>query len=157
MTPDTGVPLNRGAPPVGTTAGWVGLGTEPPSNPAGSVARGGSAAQASNLQGAAQSILSISNELVYPNPFNPFIQNTTISFELSEPADVEIVAYDWTGEYVDTVFRGGGSVGVNSVDWGGQTEDGRKLGNGTYMIRVVARTQARSEAVVLKSVVWNDG
>jgi hypothetical protein len=159
LTPDTGEPIGRGAAPVGTTAGWVGLDRPPASsNPTETVARGGALEQASDLQGTAQSsILSISNARVYPNPFNPFTQNTVIAFELSEPADLEITAYDWAGEFVDTVFRGSGSVGANSVEWGGQTEDGRKLGNGTYLIRVVARTQARSESVVLKSVVWNDG
>ena len=102
-------------------------------------------------------ILEITDAAVYPNPFNPFSENTTIEFCLTLAAELEITVYDWTGEYVDTVFKGSGVADVNTVLWGGQTEDGRKLGNGVYLIRVVASTQARTESTVLKVAVWNDG
>ena len=102
-------------------------------------------------------ILEITNASIYPNPFDPFSENATIEFSLTLAAEVEITAYDWAGEYVDTVFKGSGVVGMNTVQWGGQTEDGRKLGNGVYLIRVVASTQARTESTVLRVAVWNDG
>ena len=102
-------------------------------------------------------ILAISSASVYPNPFNPFSENATIAFSLTLAAEMEITVYDWGGEFVDTVFMGSGVAGVNFVPWGGQTEDGRKLGNGVYLIRVVARNQARTESTVIKVAVWNDG
>jgi flagellar hook assembly protein FlgD len=102
-------------------------------------------------------ILAISDARVYPNPFNPAFRNTTIAFGLSKDAQVEITAYDWAGAFVDRVFKGVGTAGANAVEWGGQTEDGRKLGNGVYLIRIVASTDARTESQVLKAVVWNEG
>jgi hypothetical protein len=102
-------------------------------------------------------ILAISSAQVYPNPFNPAFTNTTIEYTLSKDARVEITAYDWTGAFVDRIYAGPGSAGGNTQEWGGQTEDGQKLGNGVYLIRIVAVTDARTESQVLKAVVWNDG
>lgn len=103
-------------------------------------------------------ILTISNALAFPNPFNPFLDDATVQFDLNMAADVEITAYDWAGEFVATVFQGAGvPSGTNDfVEWGGQTEDGRKLGNGVYLLRIVATTQARSESEVVKVVIWNE-
>jgi hypothetical protein len=127
--------------------------TEPPPASSSSAARTGAA----RPQGTAQtSILEITNTLVAPNPFNPFQNNAVISFDLSQPAELEVIAYDWAGEFVDIVYRGSGVSGPNAVDWGGQTEDGRKLGNGMYLIRIVASTQVRTESAVVKAVVWNE-
>jgi FlgD Ig-like domain len=100
--------------------------------------------------------LALTGAKVYPNPFDPFTTDAVIAFTLSEDAEVTITAYDWNGEYVDTVFKGSLSAGANAVDWGGQTEDGRKLGNGVYLLRIVAAVSARQEDAVLKVAVWND-
>jgi hypothetical protein len=100
--------------------------------------------------------LTLTDVKVYPNPFDPFTTDAVIAFTLSEDAEVTVTAYDWNGEYVDTVFRGARTAGANAVDWGGQTEDGRKLGNGVYLLRIVAAVSARQEEAVLKVAVWND-
>ena len=108
-------------------------------------------------QGAQQAtILAVTGAEVFPNPFNPFAEDAVIRFTLSEAATVAITAYDRTGAFVDHVHEGPGTAGVNTVPWGGQTEDGRKLGNGVYLLRVVASTSARQESAVLKAVVWNE-
>jgi hypothetical protein len=118
----------------------------------------GTMSAGTGIQATAQGgILAITHSRIYPNPFNPFSRNAVIAFDLSRDAEVEIIAYDWVGEFVDTVYKGSASAGTNRVEWGGQTEDGRKLGNGVYLIRIVACTGARKEAKVLKAVVWNDG
>jgi flagellar hook capping protein FlgD len=100
--------------------------------------------------------LVISDTKVYPNPFNPFLDDAVISGALSEDAEVTITAYDWNGQFVATVFRGPWAAGANQVRWGGQTEDGRKLGNGVYLLRIVADDGARKEDQVLKVAVWNE-
>lgn len=119
----------------------------------------GSPLRAERTQNVAQAepLLEITDAMVAPNPFNPSSQNALITFTLSKPAELEILVYDWSGEFVDAVYRGSGVLGVNTAEWGGQTEDGRKLGNGTYLIRIVASTPARTESRVVKAVVWNDG
>jgi hypothetical protein len=104
----------------------------------------------------AEAPLELTGAKVYPNPFDPFEDDALIAFTISEPAEVTVTAYDWNGDFVDTVFRGSLAAGANTVDWGGQTEDGRKLGNGVYFLRIVAAVSARQESTVLKVAVWND-
>ena len=97
---------------------------------------------------------------VFPNPFNPLNGlngDTRIQWVQPEAqAEVTIKVYDWNGEYVATPFRGSGTEGVNEVFWGGQTEDGRNLGNGVYFIRIVSDNGARQKSALLKVVIWNE-
>jgi len=100
--------------------------------------------------------LMISDATAYPNPFNPLTDDATVAVTLSDNADVTITAYDWDGKYVATVFKGAWITGVNQTLWSGQTQDGRKLGNGVYFLRVVAKSGTRQEEQVLKVAVWNE-
>jgi hypothetical protein len=94
---------------------------------------------------------------VFPNPFNPLNEDTRIQWTQPElQAEVTIKVYDWNGQYVATPFQGNGTEGVNGVSWGGQTEDGRNLGNGVYLIRIVSDNGARQESALLKVVIWNE-
>ena len=108
------------------------------------------------LHPAQPGILEVSGARIYPNPMSPLREDATLVFTLSEAAEVEVTAYDWNGDYVDTVFLGSLVAGAQSVPWGGQTEDGRKLGNGVYLVRIVAKTDVRQESQVVKAVVWNE-
>jgi hypothetical protein len=108
------------------------------------------------LRPAQPSVLEVTGARIYPNPMNPLLEDATLVFALSEAAEVEVTAYDWNGDYVDTVFLGNLAAGGQTVFWGGQTEDGRKLGNGVYLVRIVARTGVRQESQVVKAVVWNE-
>lgn len=100
--------------------------------------------------------LVISAASAYPNPFNPFTDDAVVSVTLTDNADVNITAYDWNGEYVATVFKGAWVTGVNQTLWSGQTEDGRKLGNGVYFLRIVAKSGTRQEQQIVKVAVWNE-
>jgi len=100
--------------------------------------------------------LVISDGTAYPNPFNPFLDDAVIAITLTEDADINITAYDWDGKYVATVFKGAWITGVNQTLWSGQTQDGRKLGNGVYFLRVVAKSGTRQEEQVIKVAVWNE-
>jgi hypothetical protein len=100
--------------------------------------------------------LVISDSRVFPNPFNPFVDDAEISITLSEAAQLQITAYDWNGDYVATVFKGDWPVGESRTKWSGQTQDGRKLGNGVYFLRVLAKSGTRQEEQLLKVAVWNE-
>ena len=100
--------------------------------------------------------LVISNATAYPNPFNPLTDDATISVTLTEDADISITAYDWDGKYMATVLKGLWITGVNQTLWSGQTQDGRKLGNGVYFLRVVAKSGTRQEEQIIKVAVWNE-
>ena len=108
------------------------------------------------LRPAQSDILQVTDARVFPNPFQPFHEDATIAFSLSQDADVTITAFDGNGDFTDTVYRGALTAGGHEIPWGGQTEDGRKLGNGVYLLRIVAETGARQESQVLKAVVWNE-
>jgi len=104
----------------------------------------------------APDILQILSALAYPNPANPLTQDVTLAFTLNEPAEIEISVYDWSGASVGTVFRGSAPAGENQVRWAGQAEDGRRLANGVYLVRIVAVSGTRREPVVLRVALWNE-
>jgi len=101
-------------------------------------------------------ILAVTNTKAYPNPFNPFLTDVTLEFSINQDATVSVFIYDWAGQFVNQLNLGSLTSGAQSVLWGGQTQDGRALGNGTYLVRIVASTLARQSATVLKVVVWNE-
>lgn len=72
----------------------------------------------------------------YPNPFNP---ETTISFDLSEDAVVNLTIYDITGQVVRTLINGEhASVGAYKKAWDGMNDQGFKVGSGVYFYRLKA-------------------
>ena len=64
--------------------------------------------------------LVISDSRVFPNPFNPFVDDAEISITLSEAAQLQITAYDWNGDFVATVFKGDWPVGESRTKWSGK-------------------------------------
>jgi hypothetical protein len=42
------------------------------------------------------------------------------------------------------------------VSWGGQANDGTALGNGVYLLRIVADDGTRQERSVVKVALWNE-
>jgi hypothetical protein len=103
------------------------------------------------------SVVQVLGAKVVPNPFNPMTgTDAQIMFNLNKPADVEVTAYDWAGDYVATIFKGTKGIGPVNIAWGGQTEDGRDLANGVYLIRIVVNDGSRQEPRVLKLAIWNE-
>ncbi len=101
-------------------------------------------------------VIKVSGAEVIPNPFNPLVGNATIHFDVTRPADVEVTAYDWAGDYVATIFKGTKGIGPVNLEWSGQTEDGRALANGVYIVRIVVSDGSRQEPKVLKVAIWNE-
>jgi hypothetical protein len=66
----------------------------------------------------------------YPNPFNP---QTTISFELSIPAEVTISIYNLNGQLVSELFRGKKQTGVHYLTWNASDNS-----TGLYFIEMIA-------------------
>ena len=71
-----------------------------------------------------------------PNPFNP---QTTIVFELPEPALVGLCVFDMAGRVVKRLL-GGKSVakGRHQIVWDGRDDAGRPVTSGTYFYRLQA-------------------
>ena len=62
----------------------------------------------------------------YPNPFNPV---TTISYEISRAANIQIAVYNSLGEKVQLIYQGLSPAGQHQLKWNAQ-----QLGSGMYYI-----------------------
>ena len=70
----------------------------------------------------------------YPNPFNP---TTSIRYEISEAAQVELTVYDILGREVITLVRSRQPAGAYSIRWHGRDTAGREVASGVYIYRLV--------------------
>jgi len=77
----------------------------------------------------------------YPNPFN---NNTTITYGLSNPGKVSITAFDISGRSVKTLVNQNASAGYHSLNW--NTES---TGSGTYLIKMQVGDFTDTQKVVM--------
>ncbi len=94
--------------------------------------------------------------LNYPNPFNPARnQSTSVNYYLESDSDVEIRIYDPFGRVVlsrdfakdsaDPVARSATQTGGAAWTWDGRNQEGRVVGNGIYLVKIMARGDKRQE------------
>ena len=93
---------------------------------------------------------------VYNYP-NPFALNTTFTFQhnLSRPVDVKINIYTIAGRLIKVVEEKNINQKFVKVNWDGYDEDGDQLGNGTYLYKLIVKTNdgEYSESVIGKMAV----
>jgi hypothetical protein len=82
----------------------------------------------------------------YPNPFNP---NTTIRYDLHERAQVQLVIYDLLGRKVRTLVNDLQEPGFKTIVWDGKDEQGRVVGTGVYLYRIIAGTFTQTKKLVV--------
>ena len=91
-----------------------------------------------------EAILLIDNDVIplkyylhqnYPNPFNPI---TTLSYDLSEDAMVNITIYDMMGRQVKTLTNGFQTSGHKSVQWNAANNQGEPASAGIYLYKIQA-------------------
>lgn len=83
----------------------------------------------------------------YPNPFNP---STTISYELTDPAVVNLTVYDVAGQLVRTLVAAETSgAGRHEVVWNGRDETGRNVAAGVYFYRLDAGGYSETRRMAL--------
>ncbi len=82
----------------------------------------------------------------YPNPFNA---KTAISYNL--PADQFVTArvFDVKGREVRTLVNTHQAAGPQAVFWNGQNDQGRRMGQGVYFLRLRAGNEERSVRMLL--------
>ena len=88
-------------------------------------------------------ILSAGN---YPNPFNPM---TTITYELRQPAAVELAIYNVLGQKIRDIIRGEIQMGLNAVSWDGKNDGGHQLVSGVYFYRLKAGSEVVTNRIVM--------
>lgn len=69
----------------------------------------------------------------YPNPFNPV---TTLSYELSRDAFVNISIYDINGSNVKTLENSLKNLGLNTIKWDAKNDFGNSVAAGVYIYTI---------------------
>lgn len=77
----------------------------------------------------------------YPNPFNP---STTLSYDLSENADISLTIYDVNGQVVEALVLGYQPAGKYEIIWNSQSTDGHSISAGVYFARIAAGDQSQT-------------
>ncbi len=80
----------------------------------------------------------------YPNPFNKTIK---ISFELEEPAQVEVHIFNSAGQRVTSLFSGFQKAGGHEMAWHATNDQGQDLSSGVYFCSLV--TPSRTDTIKL--------
>lgn len=78
---------------------------------------------------------------VYPNPMS---SHTTIEFSLEKESVVSISVFDILGKEVKTFPRAQYQAGVHSVAWDGASNQGSKLPDGIYFVKIVYGDESRT-------------
>ena len=82
----------------------------------------------------------------HPNPFNP---ETTIRFDLSKSAIVNLSVFDASGRLVRELLKGKMPAGTNEARWDGRDGAGWQVGSGLYIYRLTAGNETISRKMVL--------
>jgi hypothetical protein len=82
-----------------------------------------------------------------PNPFNP---QTTISFELPQPARLKLRIFDVKGRLVKSFANGElWREGTHSVTWDGRNDLGQDVGSGIYLYQLTADDRDETRKMLL--------
>jgi hypothetical protein len=96
--------------------------------------------------------LSLGKAHNYPNPVRG--SGTTITFGLSQEADITIRIYDFTATFVATVAEDERIAADEKVEirWDGTTDggDGSQLANGVYFCQILAKTDSETKSEIVK-------
>jgi hypothetical protein len=80
---------------------------------------------------------------------NPFVQNTSIEFELSTPGEVRASIYDATGRPIAHLADGYHAEGFYAVPWDGRNASGARVPSGVYFLGFQVDGQMLTRKVVL--------
>lgn len=82
----------------------------------------------------------------YPNPFNP---STTITADIQNTSEVELVIYDMLGRKVRTLYSGVMQPGLHSEVWDGLSDSREELPGGVYFYVFSSATYRESRSMLL--------
>jgi hypothetical protein len=86
--------------------------------------------------------------LLPPFP-NPGGSSFTLSYALPAQADVRLGLFDLAGRQVQSLDLGIQATGIHRVTWDVVSQDGRRIPSGTYLLRLQANGQERTERLVV--------
>ena len=81
----------------------------------------------------------------YPNPFNPI---TTLKYELSEDAFVDIAVYDMIGNKVNNLLKEIQTSGYQSIQWDATNSQGELVSAGVYLYKIQVGNQIQTKKMI---------
>jgi V8-like Glu-specific endopeptidase len=84
----------------------------------------------------------------YPNPF---VDNTTFEFTLSENTKVTLEIFDMLGKMIKEITNQEYELGVNTVMWDGTNQNGQKVNPGMYIYYFKAGNHISSNKIIYGS------
>jgi hypothetical protein len=75
-------------------------------------------------------------DLLAPNVPNPFNPRTTLRFELTVGATIELAVFDVSGRRIATLASGHHAAGRHEAVWQGRDDAGRSVPSGVYLARL---------------------
>jgi hypothetical protein len=88
-----------------------------------------------NWLGVEDEIANQNNATNFPNPF---VNMTTIRYELPAPGNVKLRVYDLSGNLVKILFEGFQDAGIQNIQWNAKDELGTDVSSGSYVYEVTA-------------------
>jgi len=82
----------------------------------------------------------------YPNPFN---NSTIIGFSLNRPSSARIEIINVLGQTVKSFDLGLTSAGDHRFEWNGTDDQGREVGSGIYLYRIIAGERMAARKMIL--------
>lgn len=82
----------------------------------------------------------------YPNPFNPI---TTLKYDLSQNAFVDLTIYDMLGNIVSTLVSENQNSGSKSVQWDATNDQGELVTAGVYLYKIQVGNHSRTKKMIL--------
>jgi hypothetical protein len=93
-----------------------------------------------------ETIAAFSMNQNYPNPFT---SSTAISYRLPSDSFVSAIVYNVRGQKIKSLINGNQSEGTNFVSWDGRDDQGQKVSQGVYFMRLQAGENVSSVRMVL--------
>lgn len=84
---------------------------------------------------------------VHPNPFQ---QETSIEFPLSQAAFTTVEIFNLQGQFVQQLFSGKLDAGEHRMQWTAKDKSGQALSSGIYLVRLTAGERRMVKKVILK-------
>lgn len=103
------------------------------------------------LNGVSEPITVTQSFQLHQNYPNPFSEQTTISYSISEKAYVTVTIYDILGRKVKSFQQDYKESGRYSVEWDGKDAEGKKVAYGVYLYRITS-----SQGIQTKKMVYVD-
>ena len=129
---------------IGDTLPWVGAGTYIPM-----IRAILSAAPPQSGVGTTSAIPTLTLEPAYPNPFDPIVNSTIITYSLPEHGRVTLTICNVLGDVVKTLVNTPLSAGPHSILWDGRDESGAIVPAGTYFAILLSSEQRATEKIIV--------